>query len=225
MQMINQSWMVKAYSEHLPKAVSVLDQGGTSEPLTSVWLLMCPCTQYVSKSILIRFGVLKQRQNEWTSMSAGWQDLSVAGEKHMWPGAPVLHSAVDLHSVDVCLQDETWELEALLLVSKHLLCQSTRNFIGDDFFQKIQSLLAWNPFISMEYLSVYWAPSHALSMILHPSMVFFFFFLISMNASCFGWHRTFSCSFPSWLMYPSKHLYFSFLAIITPVMICFSCRL
>lgn len=176
MQMINQSWMVKAYSEHLPKAVSVLDQGGTSEPLTSVWLLMCPCTQYVSKSILIRFGVLKQRQNEWTSMSAGWQDLSVAGEKHMWPGAPVLHSAVDLHSVDVCLQDETWELEALLLVSKHLLCQSTRNFIGDDFFQKIQSLLAWNPFISMEYLSVYWAPSHALSMILHPSMVFFFFF-------------------------------------------------
>lgn len=148
-----------------------------------------------------------------------WQERGTCG-----PGAPVLHSAVDLHSVDVCLQDETWELEVLLLVSKHLLCQSTKNFIGDDFFQKIQSLLAWNPFISVEYLSVYWAPSHALSMILHPSMVFFFFF-ISMNASCFGWHRTFSCSFSSWLMHPSKHLYFSFLAILTPVMICFSCRL
>lgn len=100
-----------------------------------------------------------------------WQERGTCG-----PGAPVLHSAVDLHSVDVCLQDETWELEVLLLVSKHLLCQSTKNFIGDDFFQKIQSLLAWNPFISVEYLSVYWAPSHALSMILHPSMVFFFFF-------------------------------------------------
>ena len=99
-----------------------------------------------------------------------WQERGTCG-----PGAPVLHSAVDLHSVDVCLQDETWELEVLLLVSKHLLCQSTKNFIGDDFFQKIQSLLAWNPFISVEYLSVYWAPSHALSMILHPSMVFFFF--------------------------------------------------
>ena len=71
---------------------------------------MCPCTQYVSKSILIRFGVLKQRQNEWTSMSAGWQDLSVAGEKHMRPGAPVLHSAVDLHSVDVYkMRLENWK--------------------------------------------------------------------------------------------------------------------
>lgn len=145
-----------------------------------------------------------------------WQERSTCE-----PGAPVLHSAVDLHSVDVCLQDETWELEVLLLVSKHLLCQSTRNFIGDDFFQKIVS-------ISMKSLHICGVPFCLLSsltcIIYDPSSIHGFFF-ISMNASCFGWHRTFSCYFSSWLMHPSKHLYFSFLAIITPVMICFSCRL
>lgn len=148
-----------------------------------------------------------------------WQERGTCG-----PGAPVLHSAVDLHSVDVCLQDETWELEVLLLVSKHLLCQSTKNYHWRWFFPKDTVS------ISMKSLHICGVPFCLLSsltcIIYDPSSIHgFFFFFISMNASCFGWHRTFSCSFSSWLMHPSKHLYFSFLAILTPVMICFSCRL
>lgn len=107
-----------------------------------VCVSMCPCTRYVSKSILIRFGVLKQRQNEWTSMSAGWQDLDVAGEKYIWAGCSC--STFCCGSTFCRCLSTRWDLrgsgskvEVLLLVSKHLLCRSTRSFTGDDFFQKI----------------------------------------------------------------------------------------
>ena len=76
-----------------------------------VCVSMCPCTRYASKSILIRSGVLIQRQSKYTSISAGWQDLDVAGEK-----CSCSQSAVDLRSVDACLQDEKkWKCSFLSL--------------------------------------------------------------------------------------------------------------
>ena len=96
-----------------------------------VCVSMCPCTRYASKSILIRSGVLIQRQSKYTSISAGWQDLDVAGEKCSC-------STICCGSTFCrCLSTRWEEVEVLLLVSTHLLCQSTRSFTGDDSFQKI----------------------------------------------------------------------------------------
>lgn len=151
-------------------------------------------------------------------MSAGWQDLSVAGEKHMRRGAPSYILLWTYTSVDVCLQDETWELEALLLVSKYLLCQSTRNFIGDVFPKDTVS-------ISMKSLHIHGVPFCLLSsltcIINDPSSVHgLFVFVFS-----FPWmHHTLGGTEPSHVLFllanaPQAPVLTT--TIITPVMICF----
>lgn len=86
----------------------------------------------------------------------------------------LVYSSVDLASdvdkIDACLQDETWEdVEMVSFVSKHLLYQSARSFIGDDLFQKILSLLAWNPsYLHSTFLFTKLSHIHYLWSFIHP---------------------------------------------------------
>lgn len=122
--------------------------------------------------------------------------------------------ASDVDKIDACLQDETWEeVEMVSFVSKHLLYQSARSFIGDDLFQKILSLLAWNPsylhstflFTKLFHTLYLWSFIH-LWLLSSPWMH---------HAFC-GTEPSSPCSSPSWLMYPSKYPYISFIVLTTP---------